>query len=569
MAALRAEIKKRFADMKVHRKLVAVYLITGLFPMCIMFTIFYTQIRQVLMDREIKNLQGAFQQTADALDTQLALYQSMSDYLAFNQTIVRIVKSENQNSYDAYERIVKEFDPLMDSLGYFYPDVVQTTVYVRGSVIPHGDYLRSIEEVKEEPWSELTDNAIHWYVDPEKNLVSLVRSMPYLDGGQGGVLYIALDYSKLFASMELSLDGDLGLFVYDGEQLVYETIQNVRDQKAELHFETFLEEKQKDSKEYVTMEHALLQNGWQVGYCMPKNQMVSPMQPILLLVLVIWVICAVLSFLIIMIFAGNMSVRIRNLSHVMTEVEKGDLEAELPVTEQDEIGDLTRGFNHMLSKIRQLIQEVYESRIRQKQYEMTALRAQINPHFLYNSLSLINWKALEIDAGEISKATLALSRYYRTSLNKGKNVMTIREELDNVRAYLEIQEMFHDYGFDVVTDVSEEILELETLNLILQPLAENAIVHGIDRMRSGRGKITILGRLEKEEVVLCVEDNGVGMPSPKAQEILTSKSTGYGVKNVNSRIHLQYGDAYGLSVESKEGEGTRITVRFPAVKRDD
>ena len=96
--------------------------------------------------------------------------------------------------------------------------------------------------------------------------------------------------------------------------------------------------------------------------------------------------------------------------------------------------------------LRQLMQEVYESRIRQKQYEMTALRAQINPHFLYNSLSLINWKALEIGSDDISKATLALSRYYRTSLNKGKNTMSIREEIDNVRSYLQIQEMFHDYS---------------------------------------------------------------------------------------------------------------------------
>ncbi|MCI5648991.1 MAG: sensor histidine kinase [Fusicatenibacter sp.] len=562
-----AGIKKRFSDMKVHSKLVAVYLITGLLPMCIMFTIFYTQIRNVLMEREIKNLQGAFQQTADALDTKLALYQSMSDYLAFNQTIVRIVKSENQNSYDAYERIVKEFDPLMDSLGYFYPDVIQTTVYVRGSVIPHGEYLRSIEEVAGDPWADLTDNAIHWYVNKEKKLVSLVRSMPYLDGGQGGVLYIALDGIKLFDSMELSMDGDCGLFVYDGEELMYENIRNVKNRDSGISFETFLEEKEKESSGYVTMEHELLENGWQVGCYMPKNQMVSPMQPVLLLVLFIWVICAVLSFLTIMLFAGNMSVRIQNLSHVMIEVEEGNLEAELPVSEQDEIGDLTRGFNHMLAKIRQLIQEVYESRIRQKQYEMTALRAQINPHFLYNSLSLINWKALEKGADDISRATLALSRYYRTSLNKGKNVMSIREELDNVRAYLEIQEMFHDYSFEVVTEVSEEILDLETLNLILQPLAENAIVHGIDRMRSGRGRITLSGHLEGNDVVLSVEDNGVGMPPEKAREILSSKSSGYGVRNVNSRIQLQYGEAYGLSVQSEEGKGTRMTVRFPAVKR--
>lgn len=144
------------------------------------------------------------------------------------------------------------------------------------------------------------------------------------------------------------------------------------------------------------------------------------MQPILLMVLLMWAGCVIFSAVVIMKFSGNMAHRLEKIKMTMSEVEEGNLEVELVSTERDEIGDLTRGFNQMLSRIRQLIQEVYESRIRQKQYEMTALRAQINPHFLYNSLSLINWKALEIGSDDISKATLALSRYYRTSLNKGK-----------------------------------------------------------------------------------------------------------------------------------------------------
>ena len=200
---------------------------------------------------------------------------------------------------------------------------------------------------------------------------------------------------------------------------------------------------------------------------------------------------------------------------------------------------------------------------------MTALRAQINPHFLYNSLSLINWKALEIGSDDISKATLALSRYYRTSLNKGKNTMSIREEIDNVRSYLQIQEMFHDYSFTVKMDVAEDILDYRTLNLILQPLAENAIAHGIDRRRGSEpGVITISGRRDGDCVVLSVADNGVGMEQEKAQPILTEKSSGYGVRNVNSRIQLEYGEAYGLSIESEPGKGTKVTVRIPGVERE-
>lgn len=288
-----------------------------------------------------------------------------------------------------------------------------------------------------------------------------------------------------------------------------------------------------------------------------------------LMVLLMWAGCVIFSAVVIMKFSGNMAHRLEKIKMTMSEVEEGNLEVELVSTERDEIGDLTRGFNQMLSRIRQLIQEVYESRIRQKQYEMTALRAQINPHFLYNSLSLINWKALEIGSDDISKATLALSRYYRTSLNKGKNTMSIREEIDNVRSYLQIQEMFHDYSFTVKMDVAEDILDYRTLNLILQPLAENAIAHGIDRRRGSEpGVITISGRRDGNCVVLSVADNGVGMEQEKAQTILTEKSSGYGVRNVNSRIQLEYGEAYGLSIESEPGKGTKVTVRIPGVERE-
>ena len=124
---------------------------------------------------------------------------------------------------------------------------------------------------------------------------------------------------------------------------------------------------------------------------------------------------------------------------------------------------------------------------------MQALRAQINPHFLYNSLSLINWKAIESGQEDISRITLELSNYYRTSLNKGRNTLTLEQELSNVRSYLQIQQLMHDGDFDVEIDVAAEILQYESLNLILQPLVENAIDHGIDLKTEGRGRITIRG----------------------------------------------------------------------------
>ena len=194
---------------------------------------------------------------------------------------------------------------------------------------------------------------------------------------------------------------------------------------------------------------------------------------------------------------------------------------------------------------------------------MKALQAQINPHFLYNSLSLINWMALESDQEEISKITLSLSMFYRTALNKGKNILKVRDEIKNMRSYLDIQLMMHDYEFDVDIQIDEDILDYNILNLILQPLIENAIDHGIDLKTDGRGCIKITGEKQNDQIALIVSDNGVGMSKEQAESILSNKSNGYGVKNVNERIKLYYGEQYHLKIESEIGIGTKVEITIP------
>ena len=174
--------------------------------------------------------------------------------------------------------------------------------------------------------------------------------------------------------------------------------------------------------------------------------------------------------------------------------------------------------------------------------------------------------ALETDQEDISKITLSLSTFYRTALNKGKNILRVRDEIKNMRSYLDIQLMMHDHEFDVDVEIDECILDYNILNLILQPLIENAIDHGIDLKTNGRGGIKIIGKKQNDEIVLIVSDNGVGMSKEQAESILTNKSNGYGVKNVNERIKLYYGEQYQLKIESEIGIGTKVKVTIPIRK---
>ena len=217
--------------------------------MCLMFTLFYTQMRRVLVEREIKNLQTTFDQAVDDVNTELALHKSMSDYLAFDQTIVQIIKAEDKNSFEAYERMVKEFDPMMDSLSYFYPEIRQSTVYVRDFVIPHGTYLRPAQEIENDEWTAPADNDVHWYADMDQGTVTMVRSMPLIDDGKGGFLYISMDYSKIFGSMELAVNEDYGVFVYnEDKEVLYENQKMTRNAKYQMEFSDFQKIQKKRSR---------------------------------------------------------------------------------------------------------------------------------------------------------------------------------------------------------------------------------------------------------------------------------------------------------------------------------
>ena len=153
----------------------------------------------------------------------------------------------------------------------------------------------------------------------------------------------------------------------------------------------------------------------------------------------------------------------------MKATETGNLGMVIENDSTDEIGDLINGYNSMSKRLDETVNEVYQSKIKEKEYEMRALQAQINPHFLYNSLSMINWKALEAEQEDISRITLSLSTFYRTALNKGKNILLVKDEIANIKSYLDIQLAMHDNSFDVVYDIDDSILKYETLNLILQP----------------------------------------------------------------------------------------------------
>lgn len=283
---------------------------------------------------------------------------------------------------------------------------------------------------------------------------------------------------------------------------------------------------------------------------------------ILLIIFIVIIINSYISF--------RVTNPIRELEKSVKELEEGNLDADIYMGGSYEVQHLGKSVQDMKFRIKGLMQDIVNEHEEKRKSEFDSLQAQINPHFLYNTLDIIVWQIENEKQSEAVHTVTALARFFRLSLGKGKNIVTVKDEIDHVRNYLMIQHMRFKNKFDYEFDVAEDVLELPSLKLMLQPLVENAIYHGMEFM-DGDGLIVVKAWREENELYLSVADNGLGMTEDKVLMILMGKSTsgngrgsGIGVKNVNERIKLYFGEAYGLTIDSEPDEGTTVIIHLPA-----
>lgn len=265
---------------------------------------------------------------------------------------------------------------------------------------------------------------------------------------------------------------------------------------------------------------------------------------------------------------------IRKLSEVTDQVAKGNLTVRSDVRSGVEVSMLSDSLNTMIDKINELLEQVTKEQIRLRKAEFELLQSQINPHFLYNTLDAIVWLA---EAGEQKKVVSmvgSLSEFFRTSLNQGKDIISIREELQHVRSYLEIQQVRYQDILEYEIHVPEEFHRYLIPKITIQPLVENALYHGIKNKRSP-GKIEINAEKEKDYFMIRIEDNGIGISEERLQQVKdgiqykipTGKDI-YGLYNVNERIRLNFGENFGIFIESIYGKGTVVSIILPYIEKE-
>ena len=334
--------------------------------------------------------------------------------------------------------------------------------------------------------------------------------------------------------------------------------------------ELFMEKKKEGQKEYYITRQNVDGASWQMILIIPENEYEDQyrflwLSAALMLGSMIAVI-VLMSYLLSGYYVG----RLKKLNVEMTGLESGSLNANLPITtEEDEIEEIYHNFNGMVQEVQRLMQEHYQLGKEVKMAEVRALQAQINPHFLYNTLDLINWISMDYGAEEIGTLTWNLARFYRLSLNHGKSLISIGEEVEHVEVYVNIENYHFDNAISLEVDVPEELKSYACLNIILQPFVENAIVHGIaEKPDIESCEIRICARREEQDIVFSVQDDGPGvdvkeMQKETQQDIRTAQH-GYGVRNINFRLKLCFGEKYGVTYLESE-KGTHVEIKIPVM----
>jgi two-component system sensor histidine kinase YesM len=423
------------------------------------------------------------------------------------------------------------------------------------------------------------------FKDPYKWVVSMSKGVSIQKDGKWveAVLLVDVNFKTLddvFRTVSLGkkgyvyiIDDSAGNIVYHPQQqLIYIGLkyENV-EQALKFSYGKYMDISDGESR--LNVVRTVNNIGWKIIGVSYMDEMVTTRKEIS--TFMIWLLVIVLVFILLIssFMSARISQPIKRLKKSMEMVEKGHFDTYIHVRGADEVEQLSRRFNLMVSRVRELMdQSIHEQETKRKN-ELEVLQSQINPHFLYNTLNSVVRMVGNGKNEDVVKTITSLSKFFRISLSKGKNIITIGEEIEHIRNYLIIQKMRYKDKFNYEIQVDDEVLSYKTLKLILQPFVENALYHGIEYMVD-EGLIHISVGKDNEKILFEIRDNGVGMSEETLKNILTGhvkseKGSGVGLRNVHERIQLYFGSDYGVYVESELEEGTVVKIWIPLVLEDE
>lgn len=558
-----------YGSANLRKKLIISYGLLALLPVLLLGSYSYHFFGKSFLEQAKLSMEDAASSMKIGLENSVNRENDNLRYLTYNADFRRNLENIKKNLNAFTKTLSSDVEPVF---WYFITSdenlewIRIYSPYLHRSI---GDFCYIPTNVQEEDWYEesKTNFKTIWRIRDKK----VFASRTILDGDSSsraiGVIELELNLEKMTEAIR-HIDGKEGgtLLLDETGRVIFKTTYSDKALSEEVE-EYILKER---PQEFVETNHFLISgeeeisNGWRLYYFRDRSaidlQLKDLQRTTLLLMVVSFGFLMILATLV----STILSERILRLKEAAEEISRGNFKVRMDLRYDDEIGVVNESFDRMQKKMNEMMEETYKLGMEKRKIELTALQAKINPHFLYNCLSSIKWKALRKGEDEIAEITGLLAKFYRSTLNGGKAITTVANELDTISSYLELQKGTHDNNFDVVLELSEEGKELLMPNFLLQPLVENAIIHGVDPLEDEvRGKIIVSYYLENNYLIFKIKNNAASLSEEKLKEKLQKPAGGYGLYNIKERIRLYYDDP-NCNITSQVTEDSMIcfTVRL-------
>lgn len=592
--------RKRRGYLPIGYKLMMSYLIFIIILVVIIGYVFHSMYDSSMRKQTKDNIQNTLVQIRDNVAYKTDDMVRISTTLYEDELFIENLKLKTINQLENNTRIKKVIVPKLDSASksiginlrlYLYlenrtiPEIYNNYDSEKKDSIPQTFNIYHIDRIKKLPWYILLPTEEYgitkvWQEvgnDLGNNRISLIRRIVDLQDPfnvrELGVMRFSVPIDELFESVDYTKLGEgARLLVQDGSGRVIVA--------SDKQLQTHAQDKQptpdilnamkevSPEEEFLILEEYMPQQDWTIVAHIPLTIIKQEAERVRNYIIAICFLCFVLFTFTGIFISRYFSKRITKFVSVLNAFREGDLHKRIAYRGKDEFSQIATALNGMGEDFEALINKVYLTQLQKKEAELEMLQTQINPHFLYNTLSSINQLAKFGENEKLQKMVVELAKFYRLTLNSGRTLIPISSEIEQANAYLDIQKVKYGQRLEVTFDVDVAVWKYETIKLILQPFIENVLKHawsGGDRIH-----IRIVAKLEGQEILYRVIDDGMGVRQERIQEIMNSSNeseTGYGIRNIHQRVQLQYGEEYGVSIYSRRGIGTSVDIRIPARKR--
>jgi two-component system, sensor histidine kinase YesM len=599
-----------FKNISLKHRLIISYLASILIPLLIFGGILYVvsinelqaEMRKVSF-QTVKQINKTFDEYLNQIDTiSLMPYtdSNVEDYLLNTSGIKKNMEKYVLTSSGLKFNTKRPSNPNMENVEMFLQNLVNvkqdidfaSLISLNGEIVtksrfgivkPQFDFFNdSYYEKLRKSTGEKTITPIHnadYLFAPRINVFSVGRRILNFDEG-AYTGYILIDCN--IAVFERILTGiNIGKFGYvlivgkDGN-LLYNSSKDHNDSMVKGVLSKLKGRKDVNTIENISSNKEIIvsstseYSGWTAIGILPYKEVVQRVEGIR----IIFFSLAVISFILVLgcsiLISNGVARPMKNLQNAMKAVESGNTAIRVSINSYNEIGELSQSFNQLVQKINILLASIKSIEIKKREAELEALKSQINPHFLYNTLESIRMMAVIDDKMEIASAAEALANLFRYNIKHKKDIVNVKDELQHAKNYIHLQKIRYEDKFDFCLDIDDEVLSYKTLKFTLQPIIENAIYHGIEK-KKGKGIIKISAHKIGGNLVFEIRDDGVGIPQDKLMEFKEylkgyggDDTKSIGLKNVNERVMLYFGRNYGLFIESTYGEGTSVRLVIPA-----